>query len=62
MFDFRSDFPRRTVKDRLLRKVKVAGYVVTVLVPELAVVLIKKNMKVCDETARQILQDSARLG
>jgi RTC4-like domain len=33
-----------------------------VLVPELAVMLIKKDMKVGDETARQILQKRADLG
>ena len=42
--------------------VGVGAYVVTVLVPELAVILIKEDMKVDDdETARQILQKSADL-
>jgi hypothetical protein len=61
-FELRSDFPRRAVEDRLLRKVGVGEYVATVLGPELAVMLIKEDMKVCDETARQILQESAPLG
>lgn len=58
---FGSEFPRWTTKDRLLRSVGVADYVVTVLVPELAVMLIKEDMTVCDERAREILQKSARL-
>jgi hypothetical protein len=63
IFELRSDFPRRMPKDRLLRMVGVGAYVVTVLVPELAVMLIKEDMKVDDdETARQILQKSAGLG
>jgi hypothetical protein len=63
IFELRSDFPRRMPKDRLLRIVGVGAYVVTVLVPELAVMLIKEDMKVDDdETARQILQKSAGLG
>jgi hypothetical protein len=42
--------------------VGVGVYVVTVLVPGLAVMLIKEDMKVCDdETARQILQKSTGL-
>ena len=63
IFELRSDFPRWMPKDRLLRMVGVGAYVVTVLVPELAVMLIKEDMKVDDdETARQILQKSAGLG
>lgn len=45
-----------------LRSVRVADYVVTVLVPELAVMLTKEDMTACDERAREILQESARLG
>jgi len=57
IFELRSDFPR------LLRMVGVGSYVITVLVPELAVILIKEDIKVVDdETARQILQKSAGLG
>jgi hypothetical protein len=51
-FKLRSDFSLRAAKDRLLRNVEVGVYVITVLVPELAVRLIKKNIKVGDETAR----------
>lgn len=46
-----------------MREVGVGAYVVTVLVPELAAMLIKEDMKVDDdEIARQILQMSAGLG
>ena len=62
IWKLRSDFDRRKPKDRLLRMVGVGAYVVTVLVPELAAMLIKEDMKVDDETARQILQKSAGLG
>jgi len=63
IFKLRSDFRRRLPKDPLLRMVGVGAYVITVLVPELAVMLIKEDMKVDDdETARQILQKSAGLG
>jgi hypothetical protein len=40
----------------------VADYVVTVLVPQLAVMLIKEDMRAGDEEARRILQESTRLG
>ena len=47
-------------EDPLLRMAGVGVYVATVLVPELAVILIKEDMKMDnDETARQILQKSA---
>ena len=53
IFKLRSDFPRRMLEDRLLRMVGVGAYVTTALVPELAVMLIKEDMKVDDdETAR----------
>ena len=45
-----------------MRTTGVADYVVTVLIPELAVMLIKDDMRVCDKEARRILQDSRRLG
>jgi hypothetical protein len=43
-------------KDRLLRMVEVGIYIITVLISELAIMLIKKDIKVDDnKTARQIL-------
>jgi RTC4-like domain len=63
IFELRSDFPRRMLKDLLLRMVRVGTYIITVLVPELAVILIKEDIKVDnDKTARQILQKSTGLG
>ena len=57
------DFPGRMLEGQLLREAGVSAYIITVLVPELAVILIKEDMKVDDdETARQILQKSAGLG
>jgi len=40
----------------------VRAYITPVLILELAVMLIKEDMKVCDEAARQILQEGADLG
>jgi hypothetical protein len=36
--------------------VGVAAHVATVLAPEVAVILIKEDMEVCDERARRILE------
>jgi hypothetical protein len=44
-----------------MRAIRIGHYIVTVLVPELAVMLVKEDMKVCDESARQILQEGGRL-
>jgi hypothetical protein len=42
-----------------MRAIRIGHYVVTVL---LAVMLVKEDMKVCDESVRQILQEGGRLG
>jgi hypothetical protein len=60
--EFGPELRRRAVSDGLIHASGLIYYVVTVLVPELAVMLIQEDMKVCDETARQILQLSAHLG
>jgi hypothetical protein len=62
MTEFGDELRRRAVTDRLMRATGVGSYVVTVLVPELAVMLVMEDMKVCDESARQILQKSTLLG
>jgi hypothetical protein len=63
IFKLGSAFRRRTLEDPLFRTVGVGEYVAIVLIPELAVMLIKEDMKVDDdEIARQILQKSADLG
>ena len=60
--EFGPELRRRAVSDGLIRVSGLIYYVITVLVPELAVMLIQEDMKVCDETARHILQVSAHLG
>ena len=45
----------------MVRMVGVVDHVVTALVLELTVMLIKEDMKVCSERARQILENM-RLG
>jgi hypothetical protein len=44
-----------------MHAIGICHYVMAALVPELAVRLIKEE-KVCDESARQILQESRRFG
>jgi hypothetical protein len=39
-----------------------SDYVITALVPELAVMLVKEDLKASDQTVRHVLQESARLG
>ena len=62
MIEFGSELRQRAVTDGLMGAIGIGHYVVTVPVPELAVMLVKEDMKVCDESARQILQESGRLG
>ena len=60
--EFKSELRRSAVTHQLLRTTGVADYIITVLVPEIAVMLIKADMRACDEDARRILQKSTRLG
>lgn len=53
---------RWSTDDPVLKEAGVAGYAQEVLVPELAVQLVKEDMGVSDEAARQILRDSIDLG
>lgn len=55
---FGSEFRERPVRDKLMRTAGIADFVVTVLVPESAVLLIKEDMRAGDEEARRILQES----
>lgn len=59
---FASDFRRKASVDLFMRVVGVSDYVNVVLIPELAVMLIMEDMKVGYERAREILQESTRLG
>lgn len=53
---------RLAATDGIVKKAGVAGYAQSVLVPELAVRLVKEDMGVDDEGARQILRDSIDIG
>jgi hypothetical protein len=61
--EFGPELRRKAITDWLLRTTGVPDYVLMILTPELAVTLIKEDMRVCDEEkARRILQESRRLG
>ncbi|KAJ5084656.1 hypothetical protein NUU61_009235 [Penicillium alfredii] len=53
---------RLAASDHIVKTAGVAGYAQTVLVPELAVQLVKEDMGVADDSARQILRESIDLG
>ncbi|KAF5860279.1 hypothetical protein ETB97_001757 [Aspergillus alliaceus] len=53
---------RLAVSDHIVKLAGVVGYAQAVLVPELAVRLVKDDMEVNDDTARQILRDSIDIG
>lgn len=53
---------RLAASDHIVKSAGVVGYAQAVLVPELAVRLVKEDMGVSDEDARQILRDSIDLG
>jgi hypothetical protein len=53
---------RLALTDDLIQAVGVAGYTQSVLAPELAVLMVKDDMKVNDEDARQILRESMEIG
>ena len=54
---------RRLAKDDpLVAKAGVVGYAQSVLVPELAVRLVKEDMGVNDDDARQVMRESIDLG
>jgi hypothetical protein len=46
----------------MIRALTVSGYVQSVLVPELATLLIKEDMMVDDDGARRIMQESTAIG
>ncbi|KAJ6190659.1 hypothetical protein N7519_000680 [Penicillium mononematosum] len=53
---------RLATTDDLIKTAGVAGYTQSVLVPELAVLLVKDDMKVTDEDARRIMRESMDIG
>lgn len=62
MHEFTPLLKKMVVKDRLMASRGVAGFVESVIVPEVAVLLIKEDMNVGVGEARDILTDSASLG
>lgn len=48
--------------DPLIQATGVSGFIQTVLVPELTVMLVKEDMKVGDKRARQIIRESMAIG
>ena len=59
---FGFELRRTAIRDKLMRITGVTDFVVTVLVPELVVMLIKEDMRVDDEEAQRIFQESRSLG
>lgn len=59
---FSNKLRRLSATDNLVKTAGVAGYAQAVLVPELAVLLVKEDMNVSDEEARQILRESIDIG
>lgn len=59
---FAQKLRRLAAVDHIAKTAGVAGYAQAVLVPELAVLLVKEDMKVNDESARRILRDSIAIG
>ncbi|KAJ5964291.1 uncharacterized protein N7479_004167 [Penicillium vulpinum] len=53
---------RLATTDELIKTTGVAGYTQSVLVPELAVLMVKDDMKVNDEDARRIMRESMDIG
>lgn len=53
---------RRAASDSLVSTGGVSAFVQAVLTPELAVMLVKEDMKTNDEGARAVLRDSAEVG
>jgi hypothetical protein len=53
--EFGPELRRRAVLNGLIRASGLIYYVIIILVPELAVILIQEDIKMCDKTAKQIL-------
>lgn len=60
---FAPQLRRLAAADNIVKTAGVAGYAQAVLVPELAVRLVKEDMNIDDDqSARQILRDSISIG
>ena len=53
---------RLAATDKIVKMAGIAGYAQSVLVPELAMRLVKDDMGVSDEVARHILRESISIG
>ena len=62
MLRFAGKIRRLAASDKLISSGGVSRYVQAVLVPELAVLLIKDDIKVDEEKAREVLRDSVDIG
>jgi hypothetical protein len=59
---YSSKIRRLVASDSLIKTTGVSGYAQAVLVPELTVLLIKEDMSIGDEAARQVLRESMEIG
>ncbi|KAL1846787.1 hypothetical protein Plec18170_008928 [Paecilomyces lecythidis] len=59
---FSKKLRRLAATDHLVKTAGVTTYAQAVLVPELTVILVKEDMEVSDETARQILRETIDIG
>jgi hypothetical protein len=62
MHEFTPLLKRKVVKDRLMAARGVTGFVQSVLVPEVTVLLIMEDMNVMIDEARRVLKDSVGMG
>jgi hypothetical protein len=60
--EFSHRLRRLALKDNLIKTAGVAGYAQAVLVPELTVLLVKEDMGVDDQGARQVVRESMEIG
>lgn len=60
--EFSRTLRRLAATDNLINTAGVTGYAQAVLVPELSVLLVKEDMGVDDQEARQILRESIEIG
>lgn len=62
MREFTPLLKKRAIKDRLMAARGVTGFVQSVLVPELTVLLIMEDMNTAIDEARRVLKESAEIG
>jgi hypothetical protein len=62
MLEFTPLLKKRVVKDRLMAARGVTGFVQSVLVPEVTVLLIMEDMNIMIDEARTVMKDSIGMG